>query len=245
MIVAVSTELCERAVEICGNRRKVHFIANAIDADDLQDHGGAAALSSRLAPSGEIVIGVFGRLSPEKGQALLLDAYAAVRQQLPPSRLLVVGDGVLRAPLEAQAGRLGLADAVVFEGYQSGMRDYFGAVDLLALPSYREGLPNVVLEAFQYGVPVLSAAVGAVPSLVEDGESGWLFPAGDEQALRERLVRALVTDRPRWLAITQHARSSLYPRFCPKERAKRFLSLYQELLENGRAAWRRPAHEAA
>lgn len=228
-IAAVSPALFERAVKIKGGPERVQIIANAVDVDDLQGQGSGPALRARIAPKNEVVVGVIGRMSPEKGQAFLLSAYAGSRNTLPPLKLVFVGDGPLRPHMQDMASSLGLDDSVVFEGHTASVRDYFSALDMLVLPSLNEGLPNVVLEAMAYDVPVLASAVGGVPDLIKDGVNGWLYPAGDIAALRDKLTLAL-SERHKWPAITARARQMLYPRYCPIERAKRFLLLYQQLL---------------
>jgi glycosyltransferase involved in cell wall biosynthesis len=86
---------------------------------------------------------------------------------------------------------LGLRQAVTFLGERGDARQIIGALDLLVLPSLTEGLPNVVLEAFAYKTPVVATAVGGVPELVIDGETGWLVPPRDPRALAQAILDAL------------------------------------------------------
>lgn len=134
-----------------------------------------------------------GRLDPVKGVPLLLEAFAAAREAHPDARLTLVGDGPARAALEAQATALGLQGAAEFLGYraQAEVAELLEAADMLVLPSFAEGLPVVLMEAFASRIPVIASAVAGVPELVEDGVSGFVVPAGDLATLTERLGRLL------------------------------------------------------
>jgi colanic acid/amylovoran biosynthesis glycosyltransferase len=130
-----------------------------------------------------------GRLSPQKGQLLLVEAFADAIERGVDARLVLVGDGELRAALEALIARRGVADRVRITGWMSGadVRQELLAGRALVLPSFAEGLPMVIMEAFALGRPVLSSYVAGIPELVVPGESGWLVPAGSREALTEAI----------------------------------------------------------
>jgi glycosyltransferase involved in cell wall biosynthesis len=155
--------------------------------------------------------GYVGRLSIEKGVTHLVDALAEVTAKQTEVRLLIVGEGEQRANLQAQVESLGLQQAVAFLGERADARQIIGALDLLVLPSLTEGLPNVVLEAFAYKRPVVATAVGGVPELVKDGETGWLVPPRDPRALAQAILDALSN---------------------PEEARRRAENAYKHLLEN-------------
>jgi glycosyltransferase involved in cell wall biosynthesis len=104
---------------------------------------------------------------------------------------VVVGEGDQRAHLQERVESLGLPRAVTFLGERGDARQIIGAIDVLILPSLTEGLPNVVLEAFAYKTPVVATAVGGVPELVKDDETGWLVPPRDPHALAQAILDAL------------------------------------------------------
>ena len=141
-------------------------------------------------PRGRIV-GAAGRLSPEKGFANLVAAAAKVIREDPHIGFVIFGEGRLRGELEQQINALGLTGKVILPGFRDDLDSYIPAFDLLALPSYTEGLPNIVLESLAAGVPVVATAVGGVPEVVQDGVSGHLVPPGDPDALAERMLRVL------------------------------------------------------
>ncbi len=137
------------------------------------------------------IIGAAGRLSPEKGLAGLVAAAPRVLQAFPDTGLVIFGDGPLRDDLQRQIAEQGLAGRVILAGFRGDLDHWLAALDVFALPSLTEGLPNVVLEAFAAGVPVVATNVGGTPEVVEDGVSGFLVPAGDPEAMARRLVELL------------------------------------------------------
>jgi glycosyltransferase involved in cell wall biosynthesis len=136
-----------------------------------------------------------GRLAAIKGVAVLLEAFARIRQTHPDASLTLVGDGPERKALEATAARLGIADAVDFAGYlsQSQVADRLSRADIFALPSFAEGVPVVLMEAMASRLPVIAPRVAGVPELVEDGVSGFNVSPGDADMLTAR-IDALLSD---------------------------------------------------
>lgn len=135
-----------------------------------------------------------GRLVESKGLAELLDAHALLRNER-PAELTLIGQGPMRAELEAQAHRLGIGDSVHLLGVMDppAVAEHLRAADLLVLPSWSEGHPNVLLEAGACGVPVVATSVGGVMEIV-DADSGVVVPPRDVPALVEGLRLALTRD---------------------------------------------------
>lgn len=136
-------------------------------------------------PEGQGRMVAIGRLSEQKGQLLLIEALAKACPQAPELHLTLVGDGGLRAPIEAAIARLGLTDRVTLTGWldEAGVRQELARAHALVLPSFAEGLPMVVMEAMAAARPVLATYVAGIPELVVPGETGWLIPAGDVDGL--------------------------------------------------------------
>jgi glycosyltransferase involved in cell wall biosynthesis len=132
-----------------------------------------------------------GRLVKLKGVDLLLDAMRSVKG----ARLVIVGDGPERGALERAAAGLD----VTFEGMlpHDEVKRRFGGATVLVQPSLTEGLPNSVMEALAHGVPVIGTAVGGIPDVVKDGETGFLLKDRDPQALGSRLD-TLLRDESLW-----------------------------------------------
>jgi glycosyltransferase involved in cell wall biosynthesis len=133
-----------------------------------------------------------GRLCEQKGQLLLVEAAARVRERIGPFELVLVGDGELRRDVEALVSRHRLQDVVRITGWATGpaVRDELLASRAMVLPSFAEGLPVVIMEALALERPVLSTYVAGIPELVDAG-CGWLFPAGTVAPLVEAMIAAL------------------------------------------------------
>ena len=128
---------------------------------------------------------------PQKGHEVLLRAFAAVARRVPGARLVLAGAGPLEAAVRSQVGQLGLTGSVEFAGVVEDIWPLLASAHVFALSSWYEPLGIAVLEAMAAGLPVVATATGGVRELVEDGTSGWLVPPGDQEALADRLARAL------------------------------------------------------
>jgi glycosyltransferase involved in cell wall biosynthesis len=137
------------------------------------------------------VVGVIGRLEPQKGHAYLLEAWPAVMREFPQARLLVVGDGSLRAVLERRAHDLRIAANVIFAGYRNDVPLVLDAIDIVALPSIYEGMPLSAIEASAMARPVVATCVDGTPEVIRDGRTGRLVPARDTAALARALLGLL------------------------------------------------------
>lgn len=145
-------------------------------------------------PDHDPVVGVVARLEPVKGVHLLLEAVARLhREGAVRPRVVVVGDGSAKADLTRQARELGLDQAVFFAGFRADSWRAYGGFSVTVLPSLQDGLPLVGLEAMAAGCPIVASDAGGLPELVEHGETGLIFPAGDVAALT-RCLQALLSD---------------------------------------------------
>lgn len=138
--------------------------------------------------SGRMV--AIGRFSEQKGMLLLVQAMALAVPRAPGLHLTLVGDGELRAAIEGEIARQGLAAHVRLTGWldEAGVRAELAGAHALVLPSFAEGLPMVVMEAMAAARPVLATAIAGVPELVVPGQTGWLVPAGDAGGLADAML---------------------------------------------------------
>lgn len=133
-----------------------------------------------------------GRLCPQKGQLLLVEAMGRLHEKGLRPRLVLAGDGEMRAEVEGRIGELGLSDWVEVTGWvnERQVREHLRAARAFVLPSFAEGLPVVIMEAMALGRPVISTYVAGIPELVRPGETGWLVPAGNVELLAEAMAEA-------------------------------------------------------
>jgi glycosyltransferase involved in cell wall biosynthesis len=131
------------------------------------------------------------KLRPEKGHVVLVAAFQEVARQLPDARLVLVGDGPLRASLEQQIEARGLTSSVVITGSVPDVWTYLADADVFALASTTEAYGIAVAEAMAAGLPVVASAVGGIPELVVPAVTGQLFSPGDSSALASHLVTIL------------------------------------------------------
>ena len=226
-IVPVSHELMRRRVPKA-LRHKVRVVENAIVPRARNVSPEAVAQWRARHALTQPAVACVGRLSPEKGQDVLLRAAARLRDMGARFQVALVGDGPWRAELEALAARLKLDAAVRFVGQQKDMDLVYAATDLLVLPSRKEGMPNVVLEGMLAGLPIVATQVGAVPDMLTSGENGVLVPMGDDAALA-RAMRDVLCDGSFARRIGERARASLFPRFSIAQRAQNVEDVYEEL----------------
>lgn len=181
---------------------KLQVIMNAVDRPLRPDAAATEALKTALGiQPGDWVVGSVGRLFDDhKKVSDLLRATALLKTGCPGIKLLIVGDGKDAGALKALSGELGIADRVVFAGYQGDTAPYYACMDMFALASQREAFGLVLVEAMFFGLPVVATAVGGVLDVVVDGVTGLLVGKNDPAALAEA-IHALYADPGRSAAL--------------------------------------------
>jgi glycosyltransferase involved in cell wall biosynthesis len=168
------------------------LIENGIDTEQFTRRQSKDQAKSRLdLPRDRLVIGAVGRLSREKGFDVLLQAAAQLLARGIEACVVIAGEGEEAATLRGLAARLGIGDRLHLLGYCADPRAVFEAMDVFALSSHREGLPNVLLEAAAMEVPIVATRIAGVPRLVLDGETGLLVEPGSVPSLAAGLERLL------------------------------------------------------
>ena len=236
---AITTELTERGGI---DRAKVHVIPNGIDLARLppftRDRR-AARSAAGFDPDRRLVAQV-GRLSAQKDYPTFLRAAATVAAAEPDVDFLVVGDGELRGELEALATSLGIGDRVRFTGQRDDVPALLGGVDVLALTSLFEGLPNVVIEAMATGAVAVATDVGGCRELIVPEETGLLVSPGDPVGVATA-VRQVLRDPALAYRLAIAARRHVEDELAVEAMARRTMARYEALLgargeESGRAA---------
>jgi colanic acid/amylovoran biosynthesis glycosyltransferase len=166
---------------------KIHVVHCGVDRDFLAMGPQPIADNRRLV--------CVGRLAPQKGQLLILEALARLRAEGVELELVLAGDGELRGAIERRLRELNLTSSVRITGWISNemVRAELVAARALLLPSFAEGLPVVLMEALALGRPAITTYVAGIPELVENGVNGWLVPAGSTDELVRAIKAALST----------------------------------------------------
>ena len=213
-----------------GRTRRVEVVSLGIDLGRFRrDLADPARVTEYRRGAGRVV-GAIGRLVPQKAMHVLIDAAPALLAADPALRVLIVGDGPLRAELEAQAARLGVAHAVRFAGYQEDVVSAYAAMDVFVLPSRDEGFGLVFLEAMAVGVPVVGTRVIGSEDAVDDGVTGLLVPYADSAALAAA-VRGILEGPELARRLRETAAERVRRVYSREQCAARVEGLYRELLE--------------
>ncbi len=192
--VCVSQAVAEFTVVEAGIRpEKITVIPNGIAWEDYPAANRADLTELGVRPGRKVIVAI-GRLEEQKGFGWLISSARAWLGGLADCDLLVVGDGPMRAWLQQEASRQGLADRIHFAGLRGDVPEILAASSLLVLPSQWEGMPNVVLEAMASGLPVVATRVEGVAELLGPAFEEQTVAYGDTPALADRLAR-LVGDR--------------------------------------------------
>ena len=199
-----------------GHWPKLHIVRCGLPLDRLPGRSSSDATTRFIC---------VGRLSPEKGQAGLLNAFASLPPEL-GAELVLVGDGPSGEELRALAETLRIADRVRFAGRlgEQATLEEIAKADVLVLPSFMEGLPIVLMEAMAMGTPVIASRVAGIPELVEDGRSGLLFTPSDWEELGARM-RQIASDRNLRKSLASEAKARVASEFDIKRSAQRMREL--------------------
>jgi glycosyltransferase involved in cell wall biosynthesis len=204
-------------------------------------HNGLAAerIHPRRSPSenrhvlgltdGARVIGVFGRLTPQKGLETLIDAMPIVVARVPSVRLLLVGEGPLLNDLRGRIGRLGLSANVSLIGFRDDVPDLISICEVVISSSLWEGLSVSVLEAMGQGRPIVATRIASNRELLGEGSFGLLVPPGDSSALGEGII-TLLSDRQGAGVLGERARMRFLEEFTEERMQSSLWKLYAELL---------------
>ena len=241
LVICVSESVRQRAVEqgmVQPGRAVVleHGSSNGVDAARFapseERHKQAQALRGQLGiPHDAPVIGFVGRLNRDKGIPELVRAFARLRISHPGLRLLLLGDFESIEPLPYDTrGILDTDDHILRLGHVADTAPYYQVMDVVCLPSHREGFPNVVLEAQAAGRPVVATAVTGCSDAIEHGVTGLLVPPDDINALTDALERML-TDPPRAQRLGQAGRERVLRDFQPETIWSALAEQYRVLLK--------------
>jgi glycosyltransferase involved in cell wall biosynthesis len=211
----------------------VEVVHNGVDVDSLEAAPPTELRRELGLRASTVVVGEIGRLAPVKGQHELVSALAGLRARGHDVHAVFLGrdtetGGAYEQHLRALAAALGVADSVSFTGFRPDAASVLRELDVLALPSWIEGLPLVVLEAMAHAKPVVASSVGGTPEAVIDGETGLLVPARDVRAL-EAALETLVVDSGRRRRLGELGKERVRRHFGAAAMEQRVLEVYDEI----------------
>jgi glycosyltransferase involved in cell wall biosynthesis len=212
----------------------MRIIYNGVDADEFVSPIDAKTIRMRYrVPFHRHVIGIVANFSPVKDHFLFLDAAAELLRRRADVHFLLVGKGPLERDIRARAEKLRLSDCCTFVSTVTELRDLYALMDVSVLCSRVEGFPNAVIESMAAGKAVVAAAVGGIPEMIRDGDTGFLIDNREPARYADAIERAL--DHPDDSA-AMGARAAAYVRkeFAVERMLDAYRRLYAELLEKRR-----------
>ncbi|MDH7479377.1 MAG: glycosyltransferase, partial [Syntrophomonadaceae bacterium] len=229
-VIAVSEAVREALVAEGIPRGRISLIYNGIDVEQFRRQAAQSDCRSRLAAPGQKVVGVVGRLEPEKGHRYFLEAAVSIREAVPEAVFLVVGDGSLAGELKEMARRLGISEQVlVFTGYREDIPQLTAAMDVVVVPSLSEAFGFTLIEGMCLGRPCVASAVGGMREIAEDGRTALLVPPGDASAIAEKVVFLL--QHPECAdALGQAAAGEVERRFSARTMVDQITDLYYQIV---------------
>jgi polysaccharide deacetylase family protein (PEP-CTERM system associated) len=213
--------------------QKIRVVPNSVEVPEISSE---ARLHARRELGGKFglspdarIIAAAGRLSPEKGAAVFLQAVPDILRLHPSARIIFFGDGPLQQALMEQAAKLGVSASVVFAGFVPGFRELLPGVDILVNPSLSEEMPNVVLESMAAQVPLVATAVGAVREIAGTDLTVEIVPPGQPKRLADAVVK-LLSDSGYSSSLALNARDRVQSTYSPERQNDALRALYRELL---------------
>jgi len=182
---------------------------------------------------GALRIGMICRLIPQKGVHYGIDAFAHLAPDFPDARLIIAGDGDLRADLEAQCQHLGIQDRVEFLGWQADIHPIMASLDIFLMPSLWEGFGLVLLEAMAHDLPIVASRVSAIPEIIVDDETGLLVPPRDVEGLVSAL-RRLLSDPALRLRLGSSGGARLREQFSADKMIDATMTIYKNITQRHR-----------
>lgn len=238
--IAISNEVGKAMVEIIGPiGDKVTVICNGVDTQRYGQIVDKASVRSQLGlGANTCLIIVLGTLKRVKGHRYMIEAMASLVPQYPNLRAIFVGDGELRAELQAQVAAFHLDDHIHFLGNRHDVPNLLAASDIFVLPSLWEGLSMALLEAMASGLPIVASEVSGTVQAIIPNETGLLIPPGDVPKLTEAISQ-LLSELACAQEMGEAARRRAEAEFSARKQADKHLALYHRLLneslsKNGR-----------
>jgi N-acetyl-alpha-D-glucosaminyl L-malate synthase BshA len=230
-VTSISNYLKEKTVEDFGVTRGIEVVTNFVNCDvytPIADESRRSVARSRLARPEEAILMHLSNFRPVKRVVDVVRIFAQVVRQV-PAQLVLVGDGPDRSAAEWLAHDLGIHSKIHFMGKQERVNELLPLADILLMPSELESFGLAALEAMACKVPSVATRVGGVPELIDDGETGLLYPVGDIDGMALGAL-SLLKDRDRLAAMRDAGRKTAQKRFCSSLVVPQYVRYYEAVL---------------
>lgn len=230
MTVAVAEDIRDELLRINVREDKIALIFNGVKTNKFD--GCKKDLREEFnIDNNTKIVGTVGRLVEDKGLFNLLNAASEISNTFENVRFMIVGDGPLRGELEKKSIELGIAEKVIFTGLRNDVPEVYSTFDIFALPSLKEGLPMVLLEAMASKKPIVATTVGAIPRVIANTKDGILANPGDVCGLKAAIISLLQDERlSRTLAYSAYRK--VIEEFSSSAMCAKYVCIYERLLNS-------------
>lgn len=242
--IAISAAVADRLAADGIARNRIEVVHEGVDVARIEHLPAASVHAAFYLPTHSPVVGNVGALTAQKNQHDLIEAAALVVRDVPDARFVILGEGELRDSLEHQIKRRHLERHVMLGGFRTDVIELIKGFDVFALSSTHEGMCTSLVDAMAASKPAVATAVGGVPEVMADGETGYLVPSHDVTALAARLVTLLKDDGLR-ARMGQAALARARGHFTVERMVEQTAAVYARVVGRVRAAGtgRRPARD--
>lgn len=231
-VIATSPAVYQYLVEKIGIQKdKAVLVLNGVEPLPEPEAAETTRVKTELKLADQdFIIGTAGRLLDDhKRFSDAIQALALLQKDIPQARLLIVGGGKDHDALVSLAASLAITDKVIFVGHQTDLRPFYSAMDIFLLPSQREGFGMVVVEAMFMGLPVIASDVGGLPSIVQNGETGFLVKPLNPAEISEK-IKSLYANKPLRTRMGEAGKARAYKVFHAQRYVQDVEAVYKEVL---------------
>ena len=211
---------------------KIALVYNGIELDEYQDEA-SEEFSFKLKKEFNMgksvsLVGAIGRIVWQKGFEYLVEAVPAILKECPEVRFMIIGDGPLKKELVEKSRKLGIADKIIFTGFRTDIKEALVSIDILVMPSLREGFPMVTLEAMAMAKPIIAADIDGIREQIEHQKNGLLVPPENPVVLAEAVI-SLLKNKEKAERLGMAAKKRVEEEFSLKKMVNETESVYEDL----------------
>lgn len=228
-IVAVGESVKDNLINFFKiDSKRIKVIYNAVQSEEIDDDYYNDQMME-LKSQKNILVGIIGRLSEQKGVDIFIQALRMVKEKIPYVKGIIIGDGELKEYLRRMINELGMANEIFMLGYQEHISTLISQLDLVVMPSRWEGFPLTPIEVFERKKTLVASNIGGINEIVSDQENGLLVPADDVQLFSKAIIRILQDNELR-TKLEENGKKYYESHFDYQNFLKQYHCLYQKML---------------